>query len=78
MDDTTTCPECGAIAEVLWREELESTSGPIEHAKIQCLFRHHFLLPVSMLAGSGSTRAGEAPERGADRPSAERARHLPG
>jgi hypothetical protein len=48
--DATTCPECGAIAEVLWRDVLDSTDGPIEHARIQCLTRHHFLLPVASLA----------------------------
>jgi hypothetical protein len=47
--DTTLCPECGALAEVLWREVLESTDGPVEHAKIACARRHWFLLPVEHL-----------------------------
>ena len=47
--DTTFCPECGALAEVQWRDVLESTDGPVEHAKISCLRRHWFLLPVAHL-----------------------------
>ena len=47
--DTTLCPECGALAEVEWRAVLESTDGPVEHAKITCARRHWFLLPVQHL-----------------------------
>jgi len=47
--DTTLCPECGALAEVQWREVIESTDGPVEHAKIVCVRRHWFLLPVEHL-----------------------------
>ena len=47
--DTTLCPECGALAEVQWRDVMESTDGPVEHAKISCARRHWFLLPVSLL-----------------------------
>lgn len=47
--DLTTCPACGATAEVLWRESWPSTDGPVEHAKIACVQRHWFLLPVSQL-----------------------------
>jgi hypothetical protein len=50
MWDTTTCPECGALAEVQWRDVLESTDGPVEHAKVMCVRRHWFLLPVASLA----------------------------
>lgn len=48
--DTTTCPECGLVAEVLRRDVLKSTDGPVEHAKTRCLDGHHFLLPVEVLA----------------------------
>jgi hypothetical protein len=48
--DTTHCPECGALAEIEWRTVMESTDGPIEHAKIRCAQRHWFLLPVAALA----------------------------
>ena len=47
--DTTPCPECGTIAEVLWREVMVSTEGPFEHAKFWCGPRHWFLLPVAWL-----------------------------
>ena len=48
--DTTHCPECGHVAEVEWREVLESTDGPVEHAKVRCVQKHCFLLPVASLA----------------------------
>jgi hypothetical protein len=48
--DLTTCPECGNAAEILWRDVLESSDGPIEHAKVVCVDRHWFLMPVASLA----------------------------
>lgn len=45
----TTCPECGSIAEIRWRAVLESTDGPVEHARVECAARHWFLLPVALL-----------------------------
>ena len=48
--DTTTCPECGALAEVTERTVLESTDGPVEHARILCVARHWFLLPAASLS----------------------------
>lgn len=56
--DTTVCPECGELAEVQWRAVLESTDGPIEHAKVLCIDRHWFLLPVAHLS-----RGADAPSR---------------
>jgi hypothetical protein len=53
--DTTLCPECGALAEVKWREVAESTDGPVEHAKVVCVRRHWFLLPVASLEVAAST-----------------------
>ena len=53
--DTTTCPECGAPAEITFRTALESTDGPMEHVKIQCVLRHWFLMPTAMLAATLST-----------------------
>lgn len=47
--DMTLCPQCGEPTEVQWRDVLESTDGPIEHAKILCVNRHWFLLPVADL-----------------------------
>lgn len=47
--DLTYCPQCGSVAEVLWRTELESTDGLVEHGKVLCLNRHGFFLPVESL-----------------------------
>jgi hypothetical protein len=47
--DTTLCPECGTLAEVLWRDVVDSTEGPVELAKIGCVSRHWFLLPLEKL-----------------------------
>jgi len=47
--DMTLCPECGALAEVQWRDVADSTDGPVEHAKVVCVRRHWFLLPVASL-----------------------------
>jgi hypothetical protein len=33
---------------VLDRAVLESTDGPVEHVKVQCLARHIFLMPMPM------------------------------
>ncbi|MET1058929.1 MAG: hypothetical protein ABWX84_05000 [Nocardioides sp.] len=48
--DLTVCPECDELAEVKWRAVMESTDGPVEHAKVVCVRGHWFLLPVSHLA----------------------------
>ena len=48
--DTTTCPECGAPAEVTDRFVLESTDGPIEHVRVRCAGMHWFLMSTESLA----------------------------
>jgi hypothetical protein len=48
--DLTACPECGAAAEVEWRAVLDSTDGPVEHARIRCIDGRWFLLPTAHLA----------------------------
>ena len=72
MDDTR-CPEpgCELPAEILDRAILESTDGPIEHARIVCLGGHRFFMPTAMLPErhdvpgtrlfvvAGATRPGE-------------------
>ena len=55
--DTTTCPECGVPAEIIDRAALESTDGPMEHVKLQCVRRHWFLMPTAMLAERNQPRA---------------------
>jgi hypothetical protein len=47
--DLTACPECGHPAEVEWRAVLESTDGPVEHARVRCVHGHWFFLPVEWL-----------------------------
>lgn len=66
--DTTSCPECGVLAEVQWRDVLESTDGPVEHAKVRCLQRHWFLLPVASLVRPSSALADGAAARVSVRP----------
>jgi hypothetical protein len=47
--DATTCPDCGAPAEVTDRFALESTDGPMEHVRVVCVRRHWFLLATASL-----------------------------
>jgi hypothetical protein len=47
--DMTSCPQCGEQAEIFDRHVLESTDGPIEHARVRCVQMHHFFMPVSGL-----------------------------
>ena len=63
--DLTLCPQCGALAEVLWREVMESTDGAVEHAKISCVQRHWFLLQVAHLERPDIAVREPACERGA-------------
>jgi hypothetical protein len=56
--DTTTCPDCGAPAEVTDRSVLESTDGPIEHARVLCVRHHWFLMPTASLAVRAGPAAG--------------------
>lgn len=65
--DLTTCPECGRPAEIGWRDVLESTGGPVEHARVTCIDGHWFFLPTSGLERAGSAHSpsglGVLPER---------------
>jgi hypothetical protein len=45
--ELTTCPECGLPAEVLYRSALQSTAGPVEHVKLQCVTGHWFFTEAS-------------------------------
>ena len=64
--ETTTCPDCGAPAEVTDRFVLESTDGPIEHVKVRCAALHWFLTSTESLARHRAA-APPAPARGATR-----------
>ncbi|MBM6399259.1 hypothetical protein [Phycicoccus sonneratiae] len=61
--DTSRCPECGLIAEVLDRVVLESTDGPVEHAHVRCVARHRFWLPVAYLVAGGVAESSGAGAR---------------
>ncbi len=49
MTSIVSCPECNKQATVLDRSFLTSTDGPIEHLRIQCVDRHHFIMPAERL-----------------------------
>jgi hypothetical protein len=45
------CPECGQPAEIIGRNVLPSTSGPVEHVKVRCLLSGRwFHMPSASLA----------------------------
>ncbi len=54
--ELTSCPECGAPAEVTWRFCEEGTDGPIEHVKLHCLDRHWFMGTAASLLGRKPNR----------------------
>lgn len=53
--DTTRCPTCNATAWIVDRFVLDSTDGPIEHARLRCwgLDKHHLTMPTAGLAHAG-------------------------
>ncbi len=59
--ELTSCPECGVPAHVEQRHVMESTDGPIEHAKIRCVRGHWFFLSVAALADTRVARQVQAP-----------------
>jgi hypothetical protein len=59
--ELTSCPECGATAAIEERHVLESTDGPVEHAKVRCVTGHGFFLPVASLEGPAVRREAARP-----------------
>jgi hypothetical protein len=57
---TTTCPECGAPAEILDRFVLPSTDGPVEHLKARCVTGPWFVFPITS-GSEDNTRADREP-----------------
>lgn len=49
--DLRSCPEhrCPVVAEVVDRTVLESTDGPVEHVRVQCVDGHSFFCPTFAL-----------------------------
>ena len=68
MFDITTCPACGGLAHVQWRDVFESTDGPIEHAKVLCVERAPRRYPSAR-----GDRSGARAQQDGDRRRAERA-----
>ena len=56
-DDALPClagcpdPDCPASAEVYAEAALDSTRGPVRHARTLCLNRHFYQLPVEYVPG---------------------------
>jgi hypothetical protein len=65
--DATTCPECGAPAEVAERSAWESTDGPVEHVRVVCVRRHWFLMFAASLAATHRLSAPAEPVPPAER-----------
>jgi hypothetical protein len=59
----TRCPQCGQIAEVVDRDVLQSTDGPVEHVHVRCVAKHRFVMPVASLARDLEGTSTTAPER---------------
>ena len=51
----SSCPVCRSPVAYLDRFVLDSTDGPIEHARTQCLHGHLFCGPVALICDDGST-----------------------
>jgi hypothetical protein len=60
LGELTACPECGAPAEITEAVLLESTDGPVEHARVVCVHRHWFLMPSDRLVRVEAPRASVA------------------
>jgi len=52
VTDWTRCPEpsCTMPAVIGYRTVLDSTDGPVEHARTNCVNGHWFMLPTEYLA----------------------------
>ena len=57
----TRCPQCDQIAEVVDRDVLPSTDGPVEHVHVRCVAKHRFVMPVVSLAGEHEDTSPAAP-----------------
>lgn len=59
------CPECKAPAELRDRQVLDSTMGPVEHARVRCITgRHLYLMPTGYLAAATLDEEPRRPEGG--------------
>ena len=61
MSAITSCPQCGAAAEITERFALPSTDGPVAHVALSCVAGHHFRMAAERLAGRLALPAGTLP-----------------
>ena len=52
----TSCPQCGAPAEITDSFTLASTDGPIPHVAVWCVSGHHFRMPAEGLTGGARSQ----------------------
>ena len=52
----TTCPGCGAAAEITERFTLASTDGPVAHVALSCTGGHHYRMATDKLPASEPRR----------------------
>jgi hypothetical protein len=52
----TTCPECGAVAEVIDEGCVGSTGGAVRMVRVNCVRRHWFLMAEDGLARAAGGR----------------------
>ena len=63
----TSCPGCGAPAEIVERFTLASTDGPVVHVAVRCVVGHHYRMPADRLPACPSAGSDGAPPRSASR-----------
>jgi hypothetical protein len=49
MSAISSCPQCGAAAEITERFALPSTDGPVPHVALSCIAGHHFRMAAERL-----------------------------
>jgi hypothetical protein len=49
----TSCPGCGAPAEIIERFTLASTDGPVVHVAVRCVIGHHYRMAADRLPARG-------------------------
>lgn len=59
LSELTSCPQCGAPAEITRRDVLESTDGPVEHVGVRCVQWHTFLMPTYCLDRRAQSQQGQ-------------------
>ena len=57
----TTCPGCGAAAEITERFSLASTDGPVAHVALSCPGGHHYRMAADKLPALRAVTPTRAP-----------------